>query len=165
MNKLGSFILKALVPSCHVRSKTRVNLINRFGGDINQSAELRLGLNLDGFNISIGKNSFLNQNCSLYTGYDQAKITIGENVFIGMDVLLTCISHEIGYKNQRAGENTYGDITIEDGVWIGARAVVLPGVVLGKGCIIAAGSVVTKTTESNYLYAGVPAMKIKKLSI
>ncbi|MGP6193725.1 DapH/DapD/GlmU-related protein [Priestia megaterium] len=53
------------------------------------------------------------------------------------------------------------DVVIKDGVWIGANVTILKGVTVGEGCVIAAGSVVTKNTSPYGIYAGAPAKKIK----
>ncbi|WP_081357668.1 acyltransferase [Neomoorella thermoacetica] len=81
-----------------------------------------------------------------------------------MEVMICTSTHVIGEKNKRAGESKNLPVIIGDGCWIGTRAVILPGVKIGEGCIIAAGAVVTKDCESNGLYAGVPAKRIKNLS-
>ena len=93
----------------------------------------------------------------------KTSIRIGNNVFIGPDVSITCASHEISTHSQRAGKNTYGDVQIYDGCWIGMRAIILPGVTIAEGCVIAAGAVVNKSTEPDGLYAGVPARRVKDL--
>ena len=90
-------------------------------------------------------------------------ITIGENSFLGPNCLLTTVTHEIGNSDQRAGVNLYKSIKIDEGCWLGANVTVLPGVTIGKGCIVGAGSLVNKSLEENYMYAGVPARKIKYL--
>lgn len=72
-------------------------------------------------------------------------------------------THKIGSEKKRAGDAVGNPIYIEDGCWIGARSLILPGVTIGKGTIIAAGSIVTKNCEPNSLYAGIPAKKIKHL--
>ena len=114
--------------------------------------------------IHIGEGSFINHNCGLYVGSGDAHITIGKNVFIASDCVITTCSHEIGAPEKRAGTCTYKDIVIEDGVWIGANSTILPGVNIGKGTIIAAGSVVNKDCLPNKIYAGVPAKIIKELN-
>ena len=63
----------------------------------------------------------------------------------------------------RAGKTIYKPIFIGNGCWIGANSIILPGVTIGDGCIIGAGSVVNKDCDSNCLYAGNPAKKIKTL--
>ncbi len=95
--------------------------------------------------------------------YIDKKIKIRKNVFLGPDVKLCCVSHEIGSEELRAGNAKSGDIIIEDGSWIGIGAIILPGVTIGKGSIIAAGAVVTKDVEENTIVGGVPAKVIKKI--
>ena len=84
-------------------------------------------------------------------------ITIGDRCDLAMGVLLVTSSHHVGPARRRAGRSKRGPIVIGDGAWIGARVVILPGVMVGAGAVIAAGSVVTKDCEPNSLYAGVPA--------
>lgn len=69
----------------------------------------------------------------------------------------------MGDAKRRAGKAIVGDIIIENGCWIGGNVTILPGVVISEGCIIGAGSVVTKNTEKNSLYVGVPAKKVRNL--
>lgn len=115
--------------------------------------------------LSIGDGCFINYGVHFHCGSDDANgISIGSSVFIGPDVRICCASHEIGSRECRAGKNTYGSVTIKDGSWIGMCSVILPNVTVGEGCVIAAGSVVNKSTEPNGLYAGVPAKRIKDLS-
>lgn len=65
---------------------------------------------------------------------------------------------------KRAATGFSKPITVEDGCWIGAHVVVLPGITIARGCVIAAGAVLTKDTELDGLYAGVPAKRVKNLN-
>lgn len=114
----------------------------------------------DGFAVSIGKNTFINTGCFFQS---DAPIRIGCNCDVGMQVMFSSPSHEMGDSTKRAGKTTAKPITVENGCWIGARAVILQGVTIGQGCIIAAGAVVVKDCQPNGLYAGVPARRIKDL--
>ena len=78
--------------------------------------------------------------------------------------MFMCTSHKIGVPDRRAGDLTHNGIEIGDGCWLGARVLVLPGVKVGNGSIIGAGSVVTKDIESNVIAAGVPAKVIRLIS-
>lgn len=111
-------------------------------------------------NIVIKKGSFINYGCFFDT---QSLIEIGENCSLGMQVTLCTSTHELGNKNSRAGKSYGKSIVIGDGSWIGARTTILSGVNIGEGCIIGAGSVVTKDCEPNSLYVGNPARKIRSL--
>jgi maltose O-acetyltransferase len=105
--------------------------------------------------ISIGSNSGIGVGAKLGAG-----VVIGENVLMGEDVLFLTQNH--AYKNAGQTIGSQGDlriegIVIEDDVWIGSRAIILPGVVVGKGAVIGAGSVVTKNVEPYSVVAGNPA--------
>ena len=110
--------------------------------------------------ITIGSNSFVNRRC-----FFDVTTTIGNNCDVGFEVMFCSSTHEIGTNKRRAGKSVGKPIKVEDGCWIGARAIILPGVTIGEGCIIAAGSVVTKDCAPNGLYAGVPAKRIKDLEV
>ena len=111
-------------------------------------------------NINIGRDSFINNGVFFH---NYSTITLGKNVFVGPEVMITTVSHEVGDSSCRATALKSQPITIKDGSWIGTRAVILPGVTIGEGCIIAAAAVVTKNCQPNGLYAGVPARRIKDL--
>lgn len=92
-----------------------------------------------------------------------APVRIGNMVRIGHDVSLLTISHEVGPRHLRAGTSFVGEIVIEDGCWLASRCTVLPGVTIGAGAIVAAGSVVTRAVPAHTLVAGVPARIIRHL--
>lgn len=106
-----------------------------------------------GDNVWIGHNSIIV--CS-------SKVLIGANVDIAPMVFIGTGSHKIDPKGDHvAGVGVSKDITIGNGAWLGARSTVLPGVTIGDKCVVGAGSVVTKATESMKIYAGVPAKLLK----
>ncbi len=111
-------------------------------------------------NLTVGQGCWFNKGCFLDLN---ARITVGNAVAIGHDVLLLTSSHHIGGPERRAGPAFAEPITIQDGVWIGARAVILPGVTIGRGAIVAAGAVVIKGVAPNTLVAGVPAQERRQL--
>ncbi|MED3623269.1 acyltransferase [Neobacillus thermocopriae] len=128
------------------------------------NASIRSNCYFSSSRIEIGKNTFINSHCKFYsTEKGEGYIKIGENCDIAMGTLITTMTHEIGENQKRAGDNLYLPVIVGNGCWIGANATILPGVTIGDGCIIAAGAVVTKDCESNGLYAGVPAKRIKDL--
>lgn len=142
-------------------SKVRISLIRLTGIRIGNDTSMRSRVYFDSNNIEIGNHCSINHSCQFNVG--KGNVTINDNVFIGMNVNFCCISHILGNENQRAGENTYDNIHIDDGVWIGANVVILPGVKIGKGAIIAAGSTVTKDVKPNVIVGGNPAITIKQL--
>lgn len=112
----------------------------------------------------LGNNILINYNTQFHVGYNnEAQIVIEDNVYIGPNTSINCISHQIGNSNKRAGKNEYKSIIIKEGTWIGTNVTILQGVTIGKGCIIGAGSLVTKDCEENCLYVGIPARRVKKL--
>lgn len=110
--------------------------------------------------LSIGERTFINYNVWFNTA---GEIDIGKYCNIGFGVTFITSTHEIESGYRRAGNSISKKIVIGDGTWIGAKSIILPGVKIGKGVIIGAGSVVTKDCEDNGVYAGNPARLIKKL--
>ncbi|WP_413452259.1 acyltransferase [Georgenia phoenicis] len=111
-------------------------------------------------NLTIGRGTSVNYRVRFNTA---GSITIGARCDIAMDVLFVTQSHELGPAGRRAGRTTARPIVVGDGVWIGARALVLPGVTIGDGCVIAAGAVVSADCAPHGLYAGVPARRVRDL--
>ena len=135
--------------------------IYKLAGMRTKSKNIRAGCIFRGKSIFIGENVLINHNCFI-DGWQ--KVEIQDNVSIAYNVTICTSSHYIGDESKRAGDSDRKPIIIEKGSWIGANATILPGVTIGKGCVIGAGSVVTKSTDPNCLYAGVPAKKIKELN-
>jgi acetyltransferase-like isoleucine patch superfamily enzyme len=92
-------------------------------------------------------------------------VEIGNNVNLAQGITVTALNHNFSDTNKRIDEQgvSTNPVTIEDDVWIGANAVILPGVTIGKHCVVAAGAVVTKDVPPHSLVAGVPAKVIKKI--
>lgn len=113
-----------------------------------------------GKNIKFGKNVFLNSGCRFQ---DQGGITIGDYALIGHNVVLATLNHDFDPANR--GNMHPAPITIGKHVWIGANATVCPGVTIGDGAIVAAGSVVTRDVPENTLVGGVPAKIIRRIEV
>ena len=143
-------------------SKIRIFLMKYTGIKIGKGTSIRGKCYFDSVNIRIGDNCSINHSCQFNLG--KSKLTIGNNVYVTMNVNFCGVSHEIGNHKQRAGDNTYKDICIEDGVWIGTDVVLLQGITIKKGTIIAAGSVVTKDISENVIVGGNPAKILGYLS-
>ncbi len=90
------------------------------------------------------------------------QVDVGDRVSIGPDVMILTSSHQIGTRDQRCGPTFTAPVVIEAGAWIGARSVLLPGVTVGAGAVVAANSVVSKDVAPNTLVAGVPAQVVVK---
>ncbi len=111
--------------------------------------------------IEIGEGTLIGEKSTL-DGRKQLKnsrggLKIGNHVDIASDVMIWTSQHDIHSENMATVEEK---VTIEDYVFIGPRSIILPGVTIGRGAIIAAGSVVTKDVESMKIVAGVPAKEI-----
>lgn len=92
-----------------------------------------------------------------------AEVRIGDRVRIGQDVLLLTNDHDIGETQQRCGVLVARPIHIGDGAWLASRCIVLPGVSIGAGAVVAAGAVVTRDVPPDTLVAGVPARVVRSL--
>jgi acetyltransferase-like isoleucine patch superfamily enzyme len=113
-----------------------------------------------GDEISVGKNVFINQNC---TFYDLGGLHIADDVMIGPNVNIITTSHPLEPSQRRAV--TIGKrIVIERNVWIAAGATVIGGVTVGENSVVAAGSVVTRDVPPNTLLGGNPARVIRSIS-
>lgn len=113
-----------------------------------------------GYNITFGKSCFVNSNCYFM---DCAKITLGDNVFVGPFCGFYTANHPLDAERRNQGLEIALPINIGDNCWFGANVSVMPGVNIGNGCVIAAGSVVTKDVPDDVMVAGVPAKIIKKI--
>lgn len=92
-------------------------------------------------------------------------VTIGNHVHLAQGITVTALNHNFDIPHMRIDEQgiTTAPVTIEDDVWIGAHAVVLPGVSIGSHSVVAAGAIVNRDVPSNTLVVGVPAKIIKTL--
>ena len=92
-------------------------------------------------------------------------VTIGSHVNLAQGITVTALNHNFNDTGRRIDEQGVSTqaVTIGDDVWVGANAVVLPGVTIGRHCIVAAGAVVTKDVPDGCVVAGIPAKIIKKL--
>ena len=104
-------------------------------------------------NISIGKNTFVGRGCAFS---NWAPITIGENCLIANNVQMLTATH-----NTTDFHDIAADIKVGGNCWIGAGTMLLAGVEIAPGCIVGAGSVVTRNTIADGIYAGIPARRIK----
>ncbi len=93
-----------------------------------------------------------------------APITIGNAVHIGPRTMLITGGHDIGPPTRRSGKTARKPIQINNGAWLGTRCTILPGVTIGEGAVVAAGSVVIRDVPPHTLVAGIPAVIKKQLS-
>ena len=111
-----------------------------------------------GYNIEVGENFFANYNCILL---DVNKIIIGNNVMLAPGVIITTAGHPVHPEPRNSGKEYGKEIRIGNNVWIGANAIINPGITIGNNSVIGSGSVVTHDVPDNVIYAGNPAQLIK----
>lgn len=109
-----------------------------------------------GGRIEIGDRVFINYGCSISS---HTLVRVGSRSLIGQYTIIMDCDYHAGDGSESHGESR--PIVIEEGVWIGARAIVLKGVTIGRGAVVAAGSVVTRNVEPGVTVAGVPARVIR----
>ena len=92
-------------------------------------------------------------------------VTIGSHVNLAQGITVTALNHNFEDSDKRIDEQGVSTtpVIIEDDIWIGANAVILPGVTIGNHSVVAAGAVVTKNVPPHSLVAGVPAKIIKQI--
>jgi maltose O-acetyltransferase len=103
--------------------------------------------------LRIGAGSQIGMGCAFDL---EGQIWLGERVTLGHQVLLLTSTHEIGSPQRRAGELVCKDIRIGNDVWIGARSILLPGITVGDGAVIAVGTLVNRSVPPGAYVAGAP---------
>lgn len=114
-----------------------------------------------GHNIEVGDNFFANTNLIILDG---AKVSIGNNVFIAPNVGIYTAGHPLNSQQRNTGIEYAYPIKIGNNVWIGAGAIILPGVSIGNNSVIGAGSLVNKDIPEDSLAVGNPCKVIKKIN-
>lgn len=112
--------------------------------------------------LEIGDNNWIGTNLTIH---GNGKVVIGDNNDFGPDITILTGTHEIGTHKRRAGKGVTLDYVFGNGNWIGAKSTFINGSGTSHGVIIGACSLVTKNTESNSLYIGTPARKMRELEL
>jgi acetyltransferase-like isoleucine patch superfamily enzyme len=125
-------------------------------GKIGRNTNVQMGCRfLNGRRVSFGNGNVINFGCLLDgRKYD---IRFGDNISIGPEASILSLGHD---PQSPAFEDVGGHVTVGDRVWIGYRALIMPGVNIGEGAVVAAGAVVTRDVEPYTIVGGVPAKKI-----
>lgn len=165
-NKLRAWLLRAgtdsMGPNCYVERNCRF----RGQKNISMGTQVSIGSNCHFFSdygmVRIGNNTSFNINCNINASVG-GEIHIGRDCLVGPGVIIHSSNHkfdDLSIPIRFQGHNC-ADIMIGDNVWIGANAIILGGVNVGEGAVIAAGAVVNKDVLKNTIVGGVPARFIK----
>lgn len=115
-------------------------------------------------NVSIGEFCVINSFFHVWAG--KSGVVIGDRVMIASHTAITNLTHDYNLPDIRFAPAIDKAVFIGDDVWIGSHAVILPGISIGRGAVVGAGSVVTKDVPENAIVAGVPAKILKyKVSV
>ena len=128
---------------------------------VNCYIELPFRANWGGHHVHFGSDIYANSNLTLV---DDGHIYIGDRVMIGPNVTIATANHPIDPELRSHGLQYNKDVYIGENVWIGAGAIIVPGVHIGKNSVIGAGSVVTKDIPDNAVAVGNPCRVIREIS-
>ncbi|WP_067149699.1 WcaF family extracellular polysaccharide biosynthesis acetyltransferase [Pseudotamlana agarivorans] len=146
------FFINPLNPS----SKIKVILLKCFGAKLGDGVVIKPGVNIKyPWFLSVGNHCWIGENVWID---NLTQVTIEDHVCISQNALLLCGNH-----NYKCPEFNLilGKITLKKGAWVGAKAVVCPGVTLNSHAVLTVGSVATKDLDANMIYQGNPAIKIR----
>ena len=113
-----------------------------------------------GKNTYLGDHVFFNYMCTIL---DNNEVRIGNHVMIGPAVQIYTAAHDLQAEARIQGWEVAKPIVIEDNVWIGGGAILLPGISIGRNAVVGAGAVVPRSVPANAVVAGNPARVIRKI--
>jgi maltose O-acetyltransferase len=113
-----------------------------------------------GQNIYLGDHVYLNVLCTIL---DCNEVRIGHHVMIGPAVQIYTAAHLLQVEARIRGREIAKPVVIEDNVWLGGSAILLPGVTVGRNAVVGAGAVVTRSVPANTVVAGNPARVIREI--
>lgn len=138
-------------------SSLKVFLLRTFGAKIGKNVVVKPNVNIKyPWNLSIGDNTWMGEKVWID---NLGKVSIGKNVCLSQGSFLLCGNHN--YKKETF-DLMIKEINLEDGVWIGAKATVCPGVTCKSHSVLSVGSIATSDLEAYSIYQGNPAVKIKE---
>lgn len=150
---MDAYNLRAGIPAAEARAM----LTERFA-HVGEDVIIRPPFHCDyGYNISVGRGVFINFNCVIL---DVVTVTIGDMTLIGPGVQILTADHPREPEMRMQGLEYGRPVAIGKNVWIGAGALILPGVTIGDNALIGAGAVVTRDVAEGVTVAGNPARPI-----
>jgi putative colanic acid biosynthesis acetyltransferase WcaF len=160
--RLGWYLVNALLFDSWLLpvSGVKRRLLRLFGCQLGEGVVIKPRVNIKyPWRLSLGDHVWIGEGVWID---NLAQVTLGSHVCLSQDALLLTGNHD--YKDPRFGLKI-GEIALADGVWIGARATVCPGVRVGENCVLSVGSVLTRDAEPGGVYAGNPAQRVRERRI
>jgi maltose O-acetyltransferase len=155
---LRATALTELAGRSFVPKRWRLRLLAAAGADVRSAPGRNFRFAGAPANLRIGRGSYMNRRVTVEA---VAPVSIGNSCHLGQEVMVLTSHHPVDESGSWTFAAQGRAVTIGDKVWIGARAVVLPGAVIESEVIIAAGAVVAGRCESGGVYGGVPARRLK----
>jgi putative colanic acid biosynthesis acetyltransferase WcaF len=151
---VNAFIFNSVI--CPI-SSIKVILLRFFGAKVGKGVVIKPSVSIKyPWNLSLGNNVWVGEN----SWFDNlGKIAVGDNCCISQGALLLCGNHNFG---KEAFDLMVKEIVLEDGVWIGAKSVVSPGVICHSHSVLTVNSVATTNLDAFSIYQGNPAVKVKE---
>jgi len=163
--RLHAYNLAARLVPLGAPGEVRARLLRLAGFSVGESTAIYGQLHMSGPRgivprLVIGAACSIAPDCSFELS---DKLTLGDRVTLEPGVMILTSTHELDAARHRAGVLIPNPVTIGNGVWIRARAVVLPGVKIGDGAVVEAGAVVNKDVLPNARVGGIPAVQLELL--
>lgn len=145
----------------HDEAGERSEILGELIGDLGEGVVIRPPFRCEyGTRVSIGARTFVNYDCLML---DVAPITIGSACQIATRVQLVTATHPIDPEPRRIGWESAEPIVVGDNVWLGAGAIVCPGVAIGDDTVVGAGAIVARDLPAGVVAAGVPARPLREI--
>lgn len=154
-----AFAVNTVAASPWLTNERRLRLLQRQGLDI-EPAQIYPRCYFHSANLHVGRDAMLNHGVHIE---NVERVVIGPRTQVGIFTTIVTSTHEIGDHEMRAAAWHRHPVSVGAGCWLGARVLILPGVTVGDGCIVAAGAVVADDCRPDGLYAGVPARRVRDL--
>jgi maltose O-acetyltransferase len=152
-------LVERLNATPHADRDERHAILRELLGSFGEDADILAPFQCDyGWQIHIGARTFINYGAIIL---DCAEVRIGADVQIGPGVQLISALHPLDAETRRSGVETAEPVVIEDGAWLAAGVIVLPGVTVGREAVIGAGSVVTRDMPTGQLCFGNPCRPVR----
>lgn len=148
------------LPDDPLSSRGRALLYRLLSATFGRAPTIKGGCRVNGIGLRVGDRVFINRSCYFDLS---ARIEIGNDVVVGHHTVFVTANHELGDERRRCGAVSPAPIIVEDGAWIGCRSVILPGVRIGRGSVVGAGSIVTRDVPANTVVRGTPAVAARPL--